>query len=99
MTVTWEVRFSTQAKKQYNKLKKNGTRPSINDTIEFLVLELQSKGPDRFDWPNYDKLTENTYHCHLKKGKPTYVACWIVLDHKLKHIEMYYVGSHEGAPY
>ena len=99
MAERWSVRFSTKAEKQYEKLKKNGSRPSINDSIDWLVLELISEGPERFNWPNYDKLSGATYHCHLKKGKPTYVACWVVLDDKLKQIEIYYVGTHEGAPY
>ena len=67
--------------------------------IDFLVLELKNKGPERVDWPNYGKLGKATFHCHLKKGKPTYVACWAILDGKLKQIEVYYVGTHEGAPY
>ena len=99
MTMKWDVRFSNKAEKQYDKLKKNGKRPSINDTIDFLVLELIVKGPERIDWPNYSKLNECTYHCHLKKGKPTYVACWVVMEEKLKQIEIYYVGTHENAPY
>lgn len=99
MTEEWSVRFSTKAKKQYEKLRKNGFKPSINDTIDLLVMELKCDGPEMFRWPNYDKLSEATYHCHLKKGRPTFVACWIVLDYKLKHIEIYYVGTHEGAPY
>jgi len=99
MTEKWSVSFSTKAEKQYDKLRRSGSRPSINDIIDFLVLEIKSEGPERFNWPNYDKLSEDTYHCHLKKGKPTYVACWAVLDYKLKRIEIYYVGTHEGAPY
>jgi hypothetical protein len=99
MTANWSVRFSTKAERQYEKLRKNGARPSINDIIDLLVLELNSDGPERFDWPNYQKLSETKYHCHLKKGRPTYVACWAVLNEKLKQIERYYVGTHEGAPY
>lgn len=99
MTAKWDVRFSAKAEKQYEKLKRSGKRPPVNDIIDFLVLELKSKGPERKDWSHYSKLSDNTYHCHLKKGKPTYVACWVVLDEKLKRIEVYYVGTHESAPY
>jgi hypothetical protein len=38
-------------------------------------------------------------HCHLIKGRPTYVACWEVKDPKNKILEVYYVGTHEKAPY
>ncbi len=99
MVENWSVRFSTKAGKEYKKLQKSGVRPSVNDIIDLLVIELKSFGPERVDWPNYGKLSSSQYHCHLKKGKPTYVACWAVLDEKLKTIEIYYVGTHEGAPY
>ena len=99
-SVLWQVRLSKSAEKQYVKLKKNGrTSPSITDLIDFFVLELKEKGPERVNWPNYSKLSKDIYHCHLKKGRPTYVACWKVFDSQLKHIEVYYVGTHEGAPY
>lgn len=99
MVPKWSVRFSTKAGRQYERLSKSGVKPSINDTIDLLVMDLENDGPERFNWPNYDKLSGTTYHCHLKKGRPTYVACWTVLDYKLKYIEIYYVGTHEGAPY
>jgi len=100
MAIKWSVRFSTKADRQYERLRKSGSRPSINDIIDLLVIELQNDGPERCNWPNYSKLSENTYHCHLKKGKPpTYVGCWAVLDYQLKQIEIYYAGTHEGAPY
>lgn len=34
-----------------------------------------------------------------KGGKPTYVACWYIKDKKVKIVEIYYVGTHEKAPY
>lgn len=99
MTSEWVVCFSNKAEKQYEKLKKSGRRPPVNDMVDFLVIELKRKGPERVNWPNYGPLSDVTFHCHLKKGKPTYVACWTVLDYKLKIIEICYVGTHEGAPY
>ncbi len=95
----WTVEFSKKAGKQYEKLKRNGSRPSINDTIDFLVLDLKKHGPELPSWPNYGPLEKEHFHCHLRKGRPTYVACWKIVDKKRKQIEVYYVGSHEGAPY
>ena len=95
----WTVDFSREAGKQYNKLKRNGSRPSINDTIDLLVLDLKKNGPELLDWPNYGPLEKGHFHCHLRKGRPTYVACWRIMDKKTKQIEVYYVGTHEGAPY
>ncbi len=50
--------------------------------------------------PNYRKLKgqTDTHHCHLKKGKPTYVAVWQAFK-KLKQVVLTYVGTHENAPY
>jgi hypothetical protein len=77
----WNVDFSTKAGKQYLKLKRSGSRPSINDVIDLLVLDLQRRGPQLPDWPHFGSLEEGYFHCHLHRGKPTYVACWkIILD-------------------
>lgn len=52
------------------------------------------------EWKNFSSLTGNdSYHCHLKKGKPTYVACWRIVSKKEKIIEVYYVGTHQNTPY
>lgn len=72
--------------------------------MEALHLDLEDNGPDQNGWPNYSKLKgqgENIdrRHCHLVRGNPTYVACWEVKDKKNKIIEVYYVGTHEKAPY
>lgn len=54
----------------------------------------------RGNWPNYGKLGENRHHCHLKKGRPTYVAVWEVAETgEIRLIEVTYVGTHERAPY
>jgi hypothetical protein len=59
----------------------------------------------RKNWPNFGPLykqkgvPDNAYHCHLKQGRPTYVACWKIEDKKVKIVEVYYVGTHENAPY
>lgn len=67
-----------------------------------LLAELESLGP-AVNWPNYGKLQSQVKgvdrrHCHLQKGHPTWVACWEVYS-KNKKIEVYYVGTHEKAPY
>jgi hypothetical protein len=55
-------------------------------------------GPYRDNWANYGKLSKDQYHCHLKKGNPSYVVCWQV-DKDNTYIEVNYVGTHEKAPY
>ena len=99
-TERWAVTLSHSVKKQYEKLKRNGSKkPTVNDALNLLVVEMIREGPYRANWSNYGVLSENELHCHLKRGRPTYVACWRVLDKKNKLIEVYYVGTHEGAPY
>jgi len=95
----WTVGFSKNAGKQYEKLKRNGSRPSINDAIDLLVLDLQKNGPQLLNWPHFGPLEDGYFHCHLRRGRPTFVACWKVKDKQTKWIEVYYVGTHEGAPY
>lgn len=96
----WTVVFSRASQKEYEKLQKSGSKkPSINDLIDFLALDLQRNGPYLFDWPNYGPLGKDGFHCHLKKGRPTYVACWKIISKQAKQIEVYYVGTHERAPY
>ncbi len=96
----WFVTFSRDAKKQYEKLKRSGSRkPTVNDVIDLLAMDLQRNGPNLPNWPNYGPLGKAHFHCHLRKGRPTYVACWKVLSKQAKQIEVYYVGTHEKAPY
>ena len=103
MTEHWTVELSRDAKKQYLKLKRSGDnrKPTLLDAIDALVLDLKQNGPVMRNWPNYSPIENRNgrfHHCHLRKGKPTYVACWIV-NEKIKYIEVFYVGTHEGAPY
>ncbi len=92
---TWKVDLIGQAKKTQKNLSEKAAK-------SFLVLlrELKYLGPYRSNWPNYTKMHgENDYHCHLNKGRPTYVVCWIIKDKNEKLIEVYYAGTHEKAPY
>lgn len=59
---------------------------------------IEFSGPVRGNWPNYSKLADGRHHCHLKKGKPTYVAVWSE-DKATVTVEVIYVGTHEKAPY
>lgn len=92
--MTWTVKLSRAAEKQKAKLSK-----PLRQTLYALVADIESGGPIRGDWPNYGKLSDGKYHCHLKKGNPTYVAVWEVKDKKIKLVEGQYIGTHEKAPY
>lgn len=64
---------------------------------KYLALQhdLEVNGPVQLSWSNYSQLGDGNYHCHLTYH---YVACWRCEDETIT-IEVYYVGSREGAPY
>lgn len=98
MSSLWTIRPTKNVEKQASRLGQN-----ILPILRLLFEDLANRGPTLPDWPNYGKLhgkkNENKKHCHLQKGKPTYVCCWKVIDKQRKIIEVYYVGTHEKAPY
>ena len=93
---TWEVKYSRDGIKQIKELS-----TKIKEAAYSLVRELKIYGPSRLNWRNYGKFKglNNCFHCHVNSGKPRYVACWKIVDKKEKILEVYYVGTHEKAPY
>lgn len=97
--MNWKVILANKAEKQQRELPEK-----VRLIIQLLIEDLKYKGPaPGKHWPNYGKLNGkkngDKRHCHLIKGKPTYVACWEVINPNQKLIEVYYVGTHEKAPY
>ena len=91
----WTVHLIGQAKKFDKNLSEK-----VAAIFLLLLNELKEDGPYRMNWPNYTKMSSGEdYHCHIKNGRPTYVACWKIYDKKCNKIEVYYVGTHEKAPY
>ncbi len=95
IVMTWEVDFTAKAEKQALKLPSE----NLKAILATLIAEIELNGPKRTNWKNYSKLSAHTFHCHIKTGKPTYVVCWRVENKKVKLTEVYYVGTHEKAPY
>ena len=94
----WNVKLTNKAIKQAKQLNER-----ILLALQVLVNDLKIKGPaPGKNWHNYGKLhgkkQEDKRHCHLIKGNPTYVCCWEIFKSD-KIIEIYYVGTHEEAPY
>ncbi len=94
----WDVKFTRQASKQTGE-----ASDRVLLSLQLLIADLESKGPaPGKHWQHYGKLvgkkSEDKRHCHLVKGNPTYVCCWKVCKVE-KRIEVYYVGTHEKAPY
>ena len=99
MTTLWTVNLSRAARKQFNKLNLDAVA-----ALRLLVDDLIHYGPaPGKGWRNYSKLRakkgEDLRHCHLTGKHPTYVCCWKVVNKKIKIIEIYYVSTHEKAPY
>jgi mRNA-degrading endonuclease RelE of RelBE toxin-antitoxin system len=92
--VKWFVTLHSKVQKGIRKLPED-----IRALAFALVKEIEKDGPYRSNWPNYGKLSDGRLHCHLKKGRPTYVAVWEVGDKKARIVEVKYVGTHEKAPY
>ncbi len=69
----------------------------VQAAFDGLLEELEKKGPVLYERPNYSKLGDYTYHCHLFYS---WVATWHYDKNKDKWlIEVEYVGSREDAPY
>jgi mRNA-degrading endonuclease RelE of RelBE toxin-antitoxin system len=94
--MTWTVRPTSKADRQIKRLPE-----SIRFAYALLAKELEKLGPYRANWSHFGKLrgSQNAYHCHIAKGRPTFVVCWEVKDKNIRLMEVYYVGTHEGAPY
>jgi len=88
--VTYEIRITKKVQKNLHKLPKN-----IRQRFIALAEQLRERGPVAHDWPNYGKLGDGKYHCHLAYS---YSACW-THEKETITIEVYYVGSRENAPY
>lgn len=98
---TWTVGFSRKAGRQVEDLRTE--HPKVYAQALALAKEIEVSGPWRSNWTNFGPLKgsfpKDTFHCHIKSGKPTYVACWTIQDKKVKITEVFYVGTHEKAPY
>jgi len=92
--VNWQVLCNRK------KFFKHKLPKKVAASMELLIAEIEQFGPVRGNWSNYSKLPNNRHHCHIKKGKPTYVAVWEEIGkNKIKLVEIIYVGTHEKAPY
>lgn len=91
--MNWRVILSNKAAKQHERLPL-----SVKEMFGFLAKEIEFLGPVRGNWKNYGKLGPDLHHCHIKSGRPTFVACWRV-NKNIRLVEVYYVGTHEKAPY
>lgn len=92
------MKWTVTEKKRLNKLVRK-LPENVQDLLIALKKDMEANGPIRGDWPNFSALSGNRYHCHLKKGRPTYVAIWEVINKEIKLIEVTYAGTHEKAPY
>ena len=71
----------------------------VQQSLVALVRDIETTGPVRGNWPHYSSLGRGRHHCHLKQGRPTYVAVWEVRDRTQQLVEVTYVGTHKRAPY
>lgn len=93
--MAWTVNLGQKATKQVKK-----SPEIVRASLLLLMSELETLGPIRGSWSGYSKLYggQKRHHCHLKKGRPTFVAVWREVEGG-NIIEVEYVGTHEKAPY
>jgi hypothetical protein len=94
--MSWDVHISAKTRRNIARMPS-----SIVEALQILLADLEYSGPIKSNWPNYSKISgwKDCHHCHLQKGRPTYVAVWRVAGPKDKLIEVIYVGTHEKANY
>jgi len=90
----WIVTIAAKTEKRVTRLP-----GQVQKALALLIADIEVGGPVRGDWQNYSRLPGNRHHCHLKKGRPTYVAVWEDVAGKIKIIEVVYAGTQEKAPY
>ena len=90
----WTVTVSSRVRKQIERLPEQAKR-----SLVALITDIECSGPVRGNWPNYSLLDKRRRHCHIKKGRPTYVAVWQVREKEIRIVEVIYAGTHEKAPY
>lgn len=92
--MTWMVKVPLKINKKLRTFP-----PRVRDAFAALEREIELYGPVRGNWPNYGKLGSAKHHCHLRRGRPTYVAVWEEAAGEIRIVEVIYVGTHEKAPY
>jgi len=90
----WDVRISGRTAKALQKLP-----AQVRGHFYELAKDIEIQGPYRANWAHYGKLKNQRFHCHVKSGRPTYVACWTIMNKTEKIVEIDYAGTHENAPY
>jgi len=86
--------FIVNQKKKVGKMLRS-LPSAVQALYRALLVDLRTAGPVQPSWPNYSKLDDTHYHCRLNYH---YVACW-TYENAILTVEVYYVGSREGAPY
>lgn len=92
--MAWTVTVSAKAQKAIWKLPE-----PVRRALALLMADIEDTGPVRGDWPNYGKLAPRRHHCHIRRGRPTYVAVWEERMDGIRLVEVTYAGTHEKAPY
>lgn len=89
----WTVIVLEKAKKVFKRY------PFVERKFKILVEDLIAKGPILPEWSHFGKLRNGSglYHCHIsngKKGFPTLIALWIVINEEDKVMEVRDVITH-----
>ncbi len=89
----WQVFFTRKAE-----MMARGLPDEIHDALFLLKEELEKSGPRSHRGLSMVLSRgrgKKEYHCHLNKGRPRYVAVWLVDDNNEKIIEVCFAGTQE----
>lgn len=64
--MAWGVLLTAKVRKKIKRLPKG-----VDEIFQLLLAEMKLSGPVLANWPNYGKLRDDCYHCHLQKGRHT----------------------------
>jgi hypothetical protein len=88
------IKYAVKIPKNIGKITRDMPNNAVV-TLKKLIDDIMDSGPVQSAYPNYSKLGEVTYHCHLARK---WVACWRCEKNEYI-VEVKYVGSREKAPY
>ena len=95
----WNVHVSKAIRKEVDKFPNH-----IRGRVDEFIADLEKNGPrinppGTYTWSNFSKLHTGEYHCHIKNGRPTYIATWRLISSPERVIQVEFIGTHEKSPY
>ena len=95
----WTAVFSREAGKQFEKLRRSGSRPPIADAIGLLMMDFKKVAHISTIGLTMRLWRQDISIAIFVRANPLMLLGWRIVHKQTQYIEVYYVGTHEGAPY